>query len=37
MLAIGRDFVDVAPNGGVVIAAGEQEIGVAVDVVPVAG
>jgi transglutaminase-like putative cysteine protease len=36
VLAIGRDFVDVAPNGGVVIAAGEQEIGVAVDVVPVA-
>lgn len=36
-LAVGRDFVDVAPNGGVLIAAGDQEISVAVDVKPVAG
>lgn len=37
VLAIGRDFVDVAPNGGVLIAAGEHRIAVAVDVKPVAG
>jgi transglutaminase-like putative cysteine protease len=36
-LAVGRDFVDVAPNGGVVIASGDHEISVAVDVKPVAG
>lgn len=35
VLAIGRDFVDVAPNGGVVIAAGEHDISVGVDVKPV--
>jgi transglutaminase-like putative cysteine protease len=34
VLAIGRDFVDVAPNGGVVIAAGDHDISVAVDVKP---
>jgi len=34
VLAIGRDFVDVAPNGGVVIAAGDHDIAVAVDVKP---
>ena len=35
-LAIGRDFVDVAPNGGVLIAAGDHDISVAVDVKPIA-
>ncbi|MDP3544840.1 MAG: transglutaminase family protein, partial [Phreatobacter sp.] len=34
VLAIGRDFVDVAPNGGVVIASGDHDIAVAVDVKP---
>lgn len=35
VLAIGRDFVDVAPNGGVVIASGDHDIAVAVDVKPI--
>jgi transglutaminase-like putative cysteine protease len=34
VLAIGRDYADVAPMGGVVLGPGEQTIDVAVDVVP---
>lgn len=33
--AIGRDYADVAPLDGVLIGAGSQEIGIAVDVIPV--
>lgn len=33
--AIGRDYADVAPLDGVVIGPGSQQIGVAVDVIPV--
>ena len=36
-LAIGRDYVDVAPMQGVILAAGAHRLTVAVDVVPVAG
>ncbi|QCK84328.1 transglutaminase family protein [Phreatobacter aquaticus] len=36
VLAIGRDFVDVAPNGGVLVTSGDHDIAVAVDVKPVA-
>lgn len=35
-LALGRDFSDVSPIYGVVLGAGQQEIDVAVDVVPIA-
>jgi transglutaminase-like putative cysteine protease len=35
VLAIGRDYTDVAPIAGVVFASGEQRLAVAVDVVPV--
>jgi transglutaminase-like putative cysteine protease len=34
VLAIGRDYSDVAPIGGVVLGSGDQKIDVAVDVVP---
>jgi transglutaminase-like putative cysteine protease len=34
VLAVGRDYSDVAPIGGVVLGSGEQKIDVAVDVVP---
>jgi transglutaminase-like putative cysteine protease len=34
ILAIGRDYADVAPMGGVVLGPGDQTIDVAVDVVP---
>ena len=34
-LAIGRDYSDVAPIAGVVFASGEQQLEVAVDVIPV--
>jgi transglutaminase-like putative cysteine protease len=34
VLAVGRDYADVAPMGGVVLGPGEQTIDVAVDVVP---
>ncbi len=34
VLAVGRDYGDVAPMGGVVLGPGEQTIDVAVDVVP---
>ncbi|MGL4291071.1 MAG: transglutaminase family protein [Phreatobacter sp.] len=36
VLAIGRDFADVAPNGGVLVTSGDHDIAVAVDVKPVA-
>jgi transglutaminase-like putative cysteine protease len=36
LLAIGRDYSDIAPVAGVVFASGEQRLAVAVDVVPVA-
>jgi len=34
VLAVGRDYADAAPMGGVVLGPGEQTIDVAVDVVP---
>ncbi len=34
ILAVGRDYADVAPLGGVVLGPGDQEIKVAVDVIP---
>ena len=34
VLAIGRDYADVAPIDGVVFASGEQQLKVAVDVIP---
>ena len=34
MLAVGRDYSDVAPIGGVVLGPGDQSIDVAVDVIP---
>ena len=34
-LAVGRDYADVAPIDGVVVSSGDQQIDVAVDVVPV--
>jgi transglutaminase-like putative cysteine protease len=34
ILAIGRDYADVAPIGGVVLGSGEQKIKVGVDVIP---
>jgi transglutaminase-like putative cysteine protease len=33
-LAVGRDYADVAPIGGVVLGPGDQVITVAVDVIP---
>jgi transglutaminase-like putative cysteine protease len=35
VLAIGRDYADVAPIGGVLLGSGDQRIDVAVDVIPV--
>ena len=35
LLAIGRDYSDIAPIGGVLLGAGDQRIDVAVDVIPV--
>ena len=37
ILAIGRDYADVAPIGGIVLGPGEQKIKVGVDVIPQAG
>lgn len=37
VLAVGRDYSDVAPIGGVVLGSGEQTITVGVDVVPLDG
>ena len=34
ILAVGRDYSDIAPIGGVVLGPGEQKITVAVDVIP---
>lgn len=34
ILAIGRDYADVAPIGGVLFGSGDQELKVAVDVIP---
>jgi transglutaminase-like putative cysteine protease len=35
MLAIGRDYTDVAPMDGVILGSGDQRIGVSVNVIPV--
>jgi transglutaminase-like putative cysteine protease len=35
VLAIGRDYADVAPIDGVVLASGEQRLATAVDVIPI--
>jgi transglutaminase-like putative cysteine protease len=35
MLAVGRDYTDVAPMDGVVLGSGRQRIGVSVNVIPV--
>ncbi len=37
VLAIGRDYADAAPIGGVVLGSGEQRLATAVDVIPVEG
>jgi len=34
-LALGRDYSDVAPIDGIILASGEQDLSVAVDVVPI--
>ncbi|MFY9622892.1 MAG: transglutaminase family protein, partial [Rhodoplanes sp.] len=34
VLAIGRDYADVAPIDGVILASGDQHIDVAVSVIP---
>ena len=36
MLAVGRDYTDVAPMDGVILGSGGQRIAVAVAVTPVA-
>jgi transglutaminase-like putative cysteine protease len=36
-LAIGRDYADVSPISGVMLASGQQKLSVAVDVIPVEG
>ncbi len=33
-LAVGRDYADVAPIEGVILTSGAQQLGVAVDVIP---
>jgi transglutaminase-like putative cysteine protease len=35
LLAFGRDYADVAPIDGVVVSSGDQQIDVAVDIIPV--
>ncbi|CAA0112841.1 putative protein [Starkeya nomas] len=35
VLAVGRDYTDVAPIGGVVLGSGRQKLDVAVDVIPI--
>jgi transglutaminase-like putative cysteine protease len=37
VLAIGRDYADAAPIGGVVLGSGQQRLKTAVDVIPVEG
>ncbi|MBJ7409351.1 MAG: transglutaminase family protein, partial [Phenylobacterium sp.] len=34
VLAVGRDYADVAPIDGVILASGEQTLKVEVDVIP---
>jgi hypothetical protein len=36
MLAVGRDYTDVAPVDGVILGSGGQRMGVSVNVTPVA-
>jgi hypothetical protein len=36
VLAIGRDYADAAPIGGVMLGSGQQRLTTAVDVIPVA-
>jgi transglutaminase-like putative cysteine protease len=37
VLAIGRDYADAAPIGGIVLGSGQQRLATAVDVIPVEG
>ncbi len=37
VLAFGRDYADVAPLDGIIVASGDQTLDVAVDVIPVTG
>ncbi len=37
VLAVGRDYADVAPIGGIVLGSGQQRLATAVDVIPVEG
>jgi transglutaminase-like putative cysteine protease len=37
VLAVGRDYADVAPVNGVVLASGQQRVSTAVKVMPVEG
>jgi transglutaminase-like putative cysteine protease len=37
VLAVGRDYADVAPVNGVVLASGQQRVSTAVKVIPVEG
>jgi transglutaminase-like putative cysteine protease len=36
ILAEGRDYADISPIDGVILSSGGQDVGVAVDVIPVA-
>jgi len=35
VIAIGRDYADVAPSAGIIVSSGEQKLNVGVDVIPV--
>jgi transglutaminase-like putative cysteine protease len=37
VLAVGRDYADVAPIGGILLGSGQQRLATAVDVIPVEG
>jgi transglutaminase-like putative cysteine protease len=37
VLAVGRDYADIAPIGGIVLGSGQQRLATAVDVIPVEG
>jgi transglutaminase-like putative cysteine protease len=37
VLAVGRDYADVAPIGGIMLGSGKQRLATAVDVIPVEG
>jgi transglutaminase-like putative cysteine protease len=37
VLAVGRDYADVAPIGGIMLGSGQQRLATAVDVIPVEG